>query len=313
MALPGPLHLRVPFTSANLGPGFDLFGLALNLYARFQIIYESPGVYRLFDENERPLVLGDEKNYIRKAYLATLADQFPEQEIPGITAHFQNDIPGGRGFGSSACAFVAGVAAANHYLQHRGRPVLDLDAELRLLSRLEGHPDNSTPARVGGWVFVYEDRERELRYVRKQLPEDLGLVALIPDYTVSTQKSRTALPEKVGREDILSGMRGSLLWLEYIQSGDPEFLMRALRSDRLHEPYRAENIPNFAQLRESLTCYGLTISGSGPGMLAFYSRAREDETREEIEEIFHKQHEPGQQKTTLRFCLPEYGGSQRES
>lgn len=314
MNLPAAFHLRVPFTSANLGPGFDLFGIALDLYARFQFVFDEAGNYGLFDEHERPLVLGDKKNYIKKAYLAALAGRLEADHIPGFTVHFQNDIPGGRGFGSSACAFVAGVAAANHLLREIGAPELTLTEELRLLSELEGHPDNSTPARVGGWVFVYDDpaRDAEFAMVRKEVPVDLGLAALVPDYTVSTQKSRTVLPAQMPRADVLSGMRGSLLWLEYLNTGDPELLIRALDSDRMHEPYRAVNIPGFEELRRGLPCYGITISGSGPGMLVYYSRRREAELKAELETKIEKIYEPIGRPPGLMYCLADYQGSTSE-
>ena len=315
MNLPAPYHLRVPFTSANLGPGFDLFGVALDLYARFQFTFEEPGQYRLFDEQERPLDLPGDKNYIRKAYLATLEGKLPPEEIPGMTVHFQNDIPGGRGFGSSACAFVAGTRAAAHLLESRGMPVPSQTDELRLLDRLEGHPDNSTPALIGGWTVVYDQpqTDQEFACLRKELPEDLGFVALIPDYTVSTKKSRTVLPPKIRREEALSGMRGTLLWLEYIHTGRPELLERALLSDLLHEPYRAANIPGFHELRESLPCHGITISGSGPGLLVYYSRAEENDLRGEIESRVQKISERGNHRTTLKYCLPDYEGAVTET
>ncbi len=187
-------------------------------------------------------------------------------------------IPAGRGFGSSAVAYAAGVAAALEVLRDRGKS-LPIERELKLLSDLEGHPDNICTARLGGWNFFHADDAGNIRAIRKSVPKELAIVILYPNFSISTAESRQVLPESYSMRDILCNLRGVSLWFEFLHSGDFNLLAEALKSDRLHEPHRIQKIPGFAQIKSALLAAGATgvaLSGSGPGMIALFPAAQKD-------------------------------------
>lgn len=210
------LSIRVPATSANLGPGFDMFGVALSLHTSYHFHFdEEPGTARLLDREGAPLPIPPEQNLIATAYRAFCDRAEPEKAgtpRPGFSVRVENDVPTGRGFGSSASALTAGVAAARHTL---ALDVLgDGDGDVQILNELEGHPDNVAPARLGGFVLGYTHSDGRIMTIRKRLPENLGLAVLYPDFNISTHVSRTKLPERVPLRDCLSTMKGVLLWRE---------------------------------------------------------------------------------------------------
>jgi len=272
------VSVRIPFTSANLGPGFDLFGLALNKFARFEFTLLPPNEYR-FSDADGPLRMPLEHNYVHRAYRFVL-DRAGFSDYPGLQSYFELDLPSGRGFGSSAVAYLAGVRAACLALRSLERE-LPLDEELSLLVELEGHSDNIIAARLGGFVFIPGGLPLSARtIIQKQVPPDLRCLLIFPGYTVSTRESRSVLPAHYAITPVLQTMSGALLWLEYLNTGKAEYLRAALGLDCLHESYRARNIPhfqNFRQICETLGCLGLTISGSGPGLIAFCQEG--DQTR----------------------------------
>ncbi|MBE7438270.1 MAG: hypothetical protein HS115_07405 [Spirochaetales bacterium] len=265
------LSLCIPFTSANLGPGFDLFGLALNKVARFDLSLLPPEQYR-FSDAEGPLRMPLEHNYVYRSY-RFLLDRAALPDYPGLDCRFELDLPSGRGFGSSAVAYLAGIRAACLALRSQGKGDLTLTEELNLLVELEGHADNIIASRLGGWVFIPAGLPLlPQNIIQKPVPPELRCLLLFPEYSVSTRESRAILPAHYAMPPILKTMSGALYWLEYLNSGNAEYLRQALHLDCLHESYRAVNIPHFESFRnacQALGCLGLTISGSGPGLIAF--------------------------------------------
>jgi homoserine kinase len=305
------LRLRIPATSANLGPGFDMFGLALNLYTRYHFNFRDDAEIRLSDANGAALAIPPEKNLIAVAYHARLR-RSGLQSGPGFECRVDYRIPFSRGFGSSASALVAGVAAARHVLAPGENPgaAATADDDVQLLDELEGHPDNVCPARIGGFTICYRSGGR-VRYLRKTAPADLGLVAIAPDFTTSTKQSRQQLPEKIPVADSLSNMTGVLLWREYLESGDPAHLCDALGADRLHEPYRKHRLPALDAIRNAaptLGLYGATISGSGPGLLVYFPRSDQDRVLTALADVLAPVTAAVHQRFTLLPCEPDYYG-----
>ncbi|MCB1308128.1 MAG: homoserine kinase [Leptospiraceae bacterium] len=302
----GTLRVRVPATSANLGPGFDMLGLALDCYTEYNFDFLSESRCDLRDPNG-PVSIPTDKNLIWQSYRHFLElAGMPPGEIPGLSVLFRSELPFGRGFGSSASALVAGFGAARRVLKHEGRPVPNQTEAVRILTELEGHPDNVVPALLGGFSFSFIRDDRSVGTVFRQLPADLGLAIVIPDFTISTKSSRALLPGAVAMNDCLSNMRGILLWEEYLHTGEVSLLTEALRSDRLHEPYRAAMIPAYARLQEhcaQLGIYGVTISGSGPGLLAYYPAADQQQVITALQQFIQTG-----AHGIIRSCRPDYEG-----
>ncbi|MBX7057177.1 MAG: homoserine kinase [Leptospirales bacterium] len=307
-----PFRVRIPATSANLGPGFDLFGLALAIYTELYFEFsEEPQLAELVDADGRPLPFPPEKNLIAVGFRALLQEL--GYEAPGFRARVVSELPPGRGFGSSAAALAGGVAAARallHFAQGAPAPLDQARDDVNLLTRLEGHPDNAAPARVGGFVFACLEAGL-VRYFQHRLPEALGLAAIVPDFGISTAKSRTQLPRSVSLADCLSNLKGALLWREYIDSGDEQQLVAALNADRLHQPYRSAQIPALAALQEraaELGIFGATISGSGPGLLCYYPRIEEASILSAIKDRLSEVTEQHGQNFQILPTAPDYHG-----
>lgn len=321
------LSIRVPATSANLGPGFDVFGLAVDLYSDYRFVFTDAPGFELLDADGGPLPIPPEHNLIARAYEAgldearALGDLAADDSAPaGFRVYVDAVIKPGSGYGSSASALVAGLAAARHVAGLEDSDSALQDRDVQLLNRLEGHPDNVAPARLGGFVICYTEGRPgsadplQVRYLRKSLPEDLGLAAIIADYSISTEQSRSLLPARVSIGDCLSNMKGAVLWLEYIQTGNPEFLQEAISADRLHEPYRIGRLPALGRLlerRDELGLYGATISGSGPGLLLYFPRSEEERILARVDEILDSGYGESNERYRLFACRPDYSGLQR--
>ena len=259
--------VKVPATSANLGPGFDTLGLALSLYDELTVtVREQPGVTVRVNGVGEGEVPTDETNLVVRSIAATLA-KF-DQPLPGLDVVAVNSIPHGRGLGSSGAAIVSGVMAAKGLLE--GVAELDADRLLAIASELEGHPDNVAPALFGGLTIAWTSDGRPQH---KKLMVHRGVTPLIcvPEATMSTALARSLRPASVPHEDaIFNVSRSALLIAALIQS--PE-LLHAATEDRLHQDYRASAIPDTAALIDALRSAGhaAVVSGSGPSVLVLCS------------------------------------------
>ncbi|MEX1079328.1 MAG: homoserine kinase [Homoserinimonas sp.] len=259
--------VKVPATTANLGPGFDTLGLALSLYDDLTVaVREQPGVLVRVTGVGEGEVPTDETNLVVKSIAATLA-KFG-QELPGLDVVAENAIPHGRGLGSSGAAIVSGVMAAKGLLEG----IVDLDADrlLAIAGELEGHPDNVAPALFGGLTIVWT---ADGRPQHKKLMVHRGVSPLIcvPESTMSTALARSLRPVSVPHEDaIFNVSRSALLIAALIQS--PE-LLHAATEDKLHQSYRASAMPDTAALIDELRAAGhaAVVSGSGPSILVLCS------------------------------------------
>ncbi|MBL7499727.1 homoserine kinase [Frankia sp. CNm7] len=288
-------RVRVPATSANLGPGFDAFGLALGYYDEVEVALRRDGVSVRVEGAEQ--VATGEDNLVIRSIRATLDELGRPQ--PGLAVRCVNRVPHGRGLGSSAAAIVAGVAAAwaldtAAFLAGTDRPVprgaaaFDRAAALRVATAIEGHPDNVAAALFGGFTVAWADTDGPLAY-RAEPVADLRPVAFVPSARTSTAHSRGRLPEHVAHANAaFSAGRAGLLALALTQgdapppapaglAGPPRAdaaararLLLAATEDRLHQPYRLPAVPESAALIGRLRDAGVAavLSGSGPTVLA---------------------------------------------
>ncbi|WP_460799576.1 homoserine kinase [Microbacterium sp. GXF0217] len=255
--------IRVPATSANLGPGFDTLGLALSVYDelvvtplpddRLEIEVSGTGA----DEIAR-----DESNLVYRSIAHVYADA--GLDVPGLRIVARNGVPHGRGLGSSGAAVVAGILAAQGLLD--GVVAFDDAALLRLATELEGHPDNVAPALFGGLTIAWTGEDGP-RHKKLQVHRGVAPLVLVPEHTVSTTLARSLQPTQVPREDaVFNVSRSALLIAALTQS--PELLLDAT-ADRLHQDYRAQAMPETYALVQALRQEGFAavVSGAGPSVL----------------------------------------------
>ena len=286
-ATPTPLPVgtavvvRVPATSANLGPGFDAFGLALDLCDEVRAEVSPAGV-RVRVEGQGSAVLpGDGRHLVARVLLEELAAA--GFSAPGLDLSCRNVIPHGRGLGSSASAIVAGLAAARALLRAAGAVTeTDEQTRQRLLTestRREGHPDNAAPAVHGGFTIAWscgEDPTRPdaVRSVRLAVHPDVRAVVCVPEEELATSRARALLPATVPHADaaLTAGRAGLLV---HALTSAPALLLDATE-ERLHQSQRAPAMPRTAQLLTALRAEGLAavVSGAGPSALVLTTAAR---------------------------------------
>lgn len=271
-----PVRVRVPASSANLGPGFDSFGLALQLYDDVVVRVAESGLTVDVAGEGAEEVRRDKRNLVVRAVQTTF-DLLGGQPR-GLEVVCANRIPHGRGLGSSAAAIVAGVVAARE-LVLGGPDKLPDDAVLRLAAQIEGHPDNVAACLLGGFTLAWTQAD-ELgdfaQAVRLDVHPDVVPVAFVPETKASTAKVRKLLPEQVPHHDAAANAARAGLLVEAL-TRRPDLLLVATR-DALHQPYRAPAMPRSAQLVEGLRADGVpaVISGAGPTVLALATRGEAD-------------------------------------
>jgi homoserine kinase len=259
--------VKVPATTANLGPGFDTLGLALSLYDELTVTErDEPGATVEVIGVGAGEVPTDESNLVVRAIAHTFAAY--GQPLPGLNLIARNSIPHGRGLGSSGAAIVSGIMAAKGLLE--GIVEIDSNALLALATEMEGHPDNVAPALFGGLTIAWTT---DAGPQHKKLIVHRGVSPLIavPEGTMSTELARSLRPLSVPHEDaIFNVSRSALLIAALIQS--PELLLAATE-DRLHQSYRASAMPETDSLITELRDEGLAavISGAGPSILVLCS------------------------------------------
>jgi homoserine kinase len=266
----GAVHVRVPATSANLGPGFDALGLALDLVDDLQA--------RVVDSGLRVDVHGageelprDERHLVVRAMRATL-ERLGGQP-GGLELSCTNRIPHGRGLGSSAAAIVGGILLARA-LVDGGDEFLSDAQVLALASELEGHPDNVAPALLGGLTVAWLDRARA-HAIRLDCDSRLRPVVFVPPFEASTEQARGLLPATVPHADAAANAGRAALLVAALTTA-PEHLLAAT-GDLLHQQYRAPAMPASAALLAALRENGLpaVVSGAGPTVLVLARDADE--------------------------------------
>lgn len=257
------LSARIPATSANLGPGFDCLGLALNLFNTITVEKSSTQQIRLAGKYTTDLPV-DESNLVWKTMLH-LWDKV-NYPTPKIKLTLKNDIPPARGLGSSSAAIVGGLVVANSLA---GTPFSQLDL-LQMANELEGHPDNVTPALYGGVTLAVETATGILPRILSE-NSHVDVLVVIPEFLLNTSKSRNVLSSQVPRSDAVFNIAHAGLVIESFIREDYTLLMEGMR-DRLHQDQRSSLVPGLPEALSSALnngAYGAALSGSGPTLLAF--------------------------------------------
>jgi len=275
------VRVRVPASSANLGPGFDTLGLALGLHNEVAMEEDESVSVTIEGEGAARLPRNDENVVVRGARaLFDLAGR----PFRGIKVALVNRIPPGRGLGSSAAAWLGGVVGANVLL---GDP-LPRDEILQLAARQEGHPDNVAAALLGGLTVACRVGDRVVA-VSLPVPADLQWVVLIPELESSTADARAVLPRTVSHQDAVFNVGRACLFVGGLLSGRPD-LFGAAMEDRLHQPYRHRLFPwmdAVATGARSAGAIGCVLSGAGPSLLAVV-RERGDDVSKAMESALHR-------------------------
>jgi homoserine kinase len=297
---PTTVRVRVPATSANLGPGFDCLGLALTLYDEIEAEATADGRLSIQVTGEGAEVADRGENHlvvstIRRAFDAVDAVAGTAVARPGLRLRCANRIPHSRGLGSSAAAIVAGLLAgrALHPYGH----VLDDQAVFALATELEGHPDNVAPCLAGGLTIAWQEPEGP-RLTRVGV--DMEVVVFVPEQRVATERARGLLPEVVPHRDAAANAGRAALLVAALTAGTPapagtfgtygRAALLAATEDRLHQDYRAPAMPASAALLKSLREKGIpaVLSGAGPAVLAFTTASQVDSIASEVGNGWHK-------------------------
>lgn len=292
------LSLRVPATTANLGPGMDAFGMALNLYNTFTI-----------SESDKTTITV--KGFAEKLPATTnnffyrlLVDFYKElnMAVPNFEIIMENNIPPGKGLGSSASVIVGALVAANTLLD---RPY-GFDTILRMAAKIEGHPDNVAPALFGGMVIAV-DSSQDIITHHFDPPRGLKLVAVIPDFELPTRRARQILPENVPLKDAIYNVGRAALVTAALKDGDYKLLSKVME-DKLHQQYRTVFIPGmedvFMAAKEE-GAFGAVLSGAGPTLIAF-ADGREEEIGLAMQSAFLKHNV----KAQIQHLIPALTGAE---
>ncbi len=271
--------LRVPGSSANLGPGFDALGVALQVYLECRFSVSHRLSIRVLGR-DAALISPREDNLIWQTALA-VAERVHKQ-LPAISLEIINDIPVGKGVGSSAAALTAGVIIADKLLDLRWRPSRILDEA----ARLEGHPDNVAACVLGSIVASATEPGGVTRAVRLEMPVGFELAVVIPNYALPTKESRAVLPDCYSRADATFNIQRAALLIAALATGDASVFPAAL-DDRLHQPFRSQLVPGLAEILRLRApgLLGCALSGAGPGVLVFYQTGH-DEVCDLVQQVF---------------------------
>lgn len=258
--------VRVPASSANLGPGFDALGLALAVYleCRFRA---SDHLFITVSGRDAAAISCGPDNLIWQTALSVAADV--HMQLPPIELIIDNQIPLGKGLGSSAAALTAGVVIADRLLGLGWRPLRILDEA----ARLEGHPDNVAACVLGSIVASAIDAGGAVRAVRLELPARFGMALVVPDFGLPTVQARAVLPTCYSKEDAVFNVQRAALLIAALAAGATSAFPAALE-DRFHQPYRAALVPGLADILKLRApgLLGCALSGAGPSVLVLYEQ-----------------------------------------
>ncbi len=258
------LKIRVPATTANLGPGFDCLGLALDWWNTIEVETTARGLQVECDCPAGVDIPLNRHNLIVCGMDAVY--RLAGQKRPPLRIHMTSRIPIASGLGSSSAAIVAGLSAANALLGH----LYSRDELVTLATRLEGHPDNVAPALLGG-LMVAAMNGKQVTVARLPVPRELRCVLFIPNTSLLTKRSRGILPKRIPRADAIYNASRVALWIAALRERRWDWLAVATQ-DRLHQPYRAKLVPGMYELFDAARragAYGVALSGAGPSIIAF--------------------------------------------
>lgn len=273
------IKIRVPATSANLGPGFDCMGLALDVWN--EITFEPAGKlsYQVTGEGAEKFNKGT-KNLLTKAF----ADlhEICGKPFRGAAIQAHNEILVSSGLGSSAAAIIAGLFGANEML---GNPLSECDL-LKIATDMEGHPDNVAPALFGGLVVSVMARD-DIITKRYEVPP-LTLVIVKPLVEWPTKIARAVLPKSVSRTDAIHNIGRAALVVDALRNGDLDLLQKVME-DRIHQPYRLRHISGGVAAYKTARQFGAAaLSGAGPSIIAFVKPEDAEKAKTEIQAVYEE-------------------------
>ncbi len=277
-------EIKVPATSANLGPGYDTLGIALTLFNNFKIIKRDDQELKIKvidKKNDKEIKIAESDNLIAQAYKKYF--DFLEVDIIGAEIIEEMNSPLARGLGSSASAIIGGLAAAAVI----SNKLISKNDFIQLAVQLEKHPDNVVPALVGGLTINF-NCNNNFDYYKIDVDQNLHCILLIPDYELKTEKLRQVLPPKLSYEQAISNLsRISLLTAAFIKK-DYKLLKTAM-DDQLHQPFRKKLIKGFEEIISAAYnngAVGAALSGAGPTILAL-AVENEKTIAEKMQEIYN--------------------------
>ena len=289
--------LRVPASSANLGPGFDALGLALGVYLTCRFRQSETLSIRAEGRDSAQIPTGPD-NLIWQTTVAVGASL--GIAVPPIELEISNDIPIGKGMGSSAAALTAGVVIADHLLGLHWKPPRILDEA----ARLEGHPDNVAPCTLGSIVASAIDSGGVTRSIRLDLPRRFGIGVVVPDFDLPTSLARSVLPDSYSRQDAVFNVQRASLLIAALATGSTWAFPAALE-DRFHQPYRVPLVPGLDEILKLRApgLLGCVLSGAGPSILVFYEQGS-DGVCDLVRQIFRLH---GHESETLFANIADHG------
>ena len=287
------MKVKVPATTANLGPGFDVLGASLTLYNELEVSFaKDPKKAKFVIEGEGKKILPkNESNILWKAMDAVfgLLDVREKYNLKSFNIKLTNNIPLSSGLGSSSAARAAGIIAANKICGNK----LTKGEMAQLGVKLEGHPDNIIPAFYGGVCVSINKGNDMIDVIKLPIPK-IKAVVCTPGFELATERSRNILPPKYDRKDVVFNISRVALLTKAFCTNDFELLQEAMQ-DKLHQPYRAKLIPVMQDLIDSAVkegAYGACLSGSGPSMIAFCTKAKAQNIAKSMAKIWKKETVP---------------------
>lgn len=308
------VSVKVPATSANIGPGFDCLGLALPIYNTVTIeetVLPGTGIeINMMTEDETSIdemifddIPRDENNIVYKA--VEMLYNSIGQEPSELKINIQSQIPITRGLGSSAAVIVGGLIAANKLL---GSPA-DETALLSIATEVEGHPDNVAPAILGGFVLASQEDDGSIVYRKLNWPNEWDITVCIPDFELSTNIARSVLPENVPLQHAIYNSKHLAMLIDAVNTKD-EKLMKVALHDKLHQPYREKLVPGMKEIMEAFKhedgVLGCVLSGAGPTMLIISHKYDLDKIKSTVKDIWELQ----SVKVDIRTLKVEQNGAE---
>lgn len=290
------VSVKVPASSANIGPGFDCLGIALPIYNIITIeetVLPGTGIeINIMSEEENidemvfDKIPRDKTNLVYKA--VEMLYNSIGQEPSELKINIQTAIPIARGLGSSSSIIVGGLLAANKLL---GDPA-DETALLAIATEVEGHPDNVAPAILGGLVLSSLEEDGSVSYFKMNWPEDWDLTVCIPDFELSTEISRSVLPKEVSMADANFNSKHLAMLIQAINTQDHKLMKLALK-DKLHQPYREKLVPGMKDIMDAFKhedgVLGCVLSGAGPSILVVSHKYDVDKIKSIVKDIWESQ------------------------
>lgn len=307
------VSVKVPATTANLGPGFDCLGMALPIYnlvtieetvlpgtgVEINVMVDNDAIDQISLDN----VPTDENSIVYKA--VELLYNYIGQTPSELKINIQSNIPVARGLGSSSSVIVGALIAANELL---GRPA-DEVALLSIACEIEGHPDNITPAIVGGLVISSQEDDGSVVYRKLEWPSEWKITVCVPDFELSTDIARSVLPNEVPIKDAVFNSQRLAMFVQAVHTKDAELMKIALQ-DKLHQPYRMKLVPGLDKIVDNLKYYdnvlGCVLSGAGSSIVIISEKNDLDKIKDVVKETWADQNI----KCNIRTLSVENNGAQ---